>query len=87
MKNIFLYFYNELKKITNFRVLTSQSFLLQKDAKYDPELEAQIRTWINAVLGGEVLKPEPDQKDFHESLKSGDILVEYVWKDPIHFSF
>ena len=78
MKKHLSLFLHRVKKITNFRVLTSQSFLLQKDAKYDPELEAQIRTWINAVLGGEVLKPAPDQKDFHESLKSGDILVEYV---------
>jgi len=41
-------------------------------------LEAQIRDWINQVLGGQVLKPEGDPKDFHEALKSGEILVEYV---------
>ena len=51
---------------------------LQKDGKYDPELEKQIRVWINEVLGGQVLKPDADQTDFHESLKSGEILVEYV---------
>ena len=33
---------------------------------------------MNQVLGGQVLKLEPDQKDFHESMKSGEILVEYV---------
>ena len=49
---------------------------IQKDAKYDPELEAQIRDWINQVLGGQVLNPSPDQKDFYESLKNGEILVE-----------
>ena len=49
---------------------------IQKDAKYDPELEEQIRDWINKVLGGQVLNPSPDQKDFHESLKSGEVLVE-----------
>jgi len=43
-------------------------------------LEEQIRDWINQVLGGQVLKPEPDQKDFHETLKSGEVLVEYVKK-------
>lgn len=48
----------------------------KKDAKYDSDLEVQIREWINAVLGGQVLKPEPDQKDFYESLKSGEILVD-----------
>ena len=51
---------------------------LQKDSKYDPELEQQIREWINAVVGGQVLKPEPDSTDFHDSLKDGQILVEYV---------
>lgn len=49
---------------------------IQKDAKYDPELEEQIREWINKVLGGQVLNPSPDQKDFYESLKSGEVLVE-----------
>lgn len=48
----------------------------KKDAKYDPDLEAQIRDWINQVLGGQVLRPEPDSKDFHETLKSGEILVD-----------
>jgi len=48
----------------------------KKDAKYDPELEAQIRRWINAVLEEHVLNPKPDQTDFHESLKSGEILVD-----------
>ncbi|XP_020605590.1 transgelin-like [Orbicella faveolata] len=47
----------------------------KKDAKYDPELDAQIRGWINQVIGEQVLKPEPDAKDFHESLKDGVILV------------
>jgi len=50
--------------------------ILQKDAKYDPELEAQIRWWINEVVGGQELNPEPDQKDFHESMKSGVILCQ-----------
>lgn len=49
---------------------------IQKDAKYDPELEEQIRDWINQVLGAHVLNPSPDQKDFYESLKSGEVLVE-----------
>mmetsp|Transcript_38398 Transcript_38398/g.60588 ORF Transcript_38398/g.60588 Transcript_38398/m.60588 type:complete len:196 (+) Transcript_38398:134-721(+) len=48
----------------------------KKDAKYDPELEEQIRDWINQVLGGQVLNPSPDQKDFYESLKSGEVLVD-----------
>ncbi|KAL9969238.1 hypothetical protein ACROYT_G021432 [Oculina patagonica] len=48
----------------------------KKDAKYDPDLEAQIRDWINQVRGGQVLKPEPDQKDFVDSLKDGVILCE-----------
>ena len=49
---------------------------IQKDAKYDPELEVQIRDWINQVLGGQVLNPSADQKDFYENLKSGEVLVE-----------
>ncbi|KAJ7363684.1 calponin [Desmophyllum pertusum] len=48
----------------------------KKDGKYDPELEKQIRVWFNEVLGGQVLKPDADQADFHESLKSGEILVD-----------
>lgn len=48
----------------------------KKDSKYDPELETEIRQWINEVLGGQVLKPQADQKDFYESLKSGEILVD-----------
>ncbi|KAL9969237.1 hypothetical protein ACROYT_G021430 [Oculina patagonica] len=48
----------------------------KKEAKYDPDLEAQVRDWINQVLGRKVLKPEADQEDFVESLKSGAILVE-----------
>ena len=54
------------------------SVFLQKEGKYDPELEVQIRDWINQVLGGQVVKPEADQKDFHETLKSGEILLKYV---------
>lgn len=52
----------------------------KKEGKYDPELEVQIRDWINQVLGGQVLKPEADQKDFHETLKSGEILLNLANK-------
>ncbi|KAK2570708.1 Transgelin-2 [Acropora cervicornis] len=50
--------------------------MMHKDAKYDPDLEAQIRWWINEVVDEQVLKPEPDQKDFQESMKSGEILCK-----------
>lgn len=58
------------------RVAWQLYLILQKDAKYDPELEAQIRWWINEVVGGQELNPEADQKDFYESMKSGVILCQ-----------
>ncbi|KXJ17072.1 Transgelin [Exaiptasia diaphana] len=46
----------------------------KKDAKYDSELEAQARAWMDAVLGGNDMAGGPDQNDFHAKLTDGVIL-------------
>lgn len=46
----------------------------KKDAKYDPELEAQAIAWIEAVLGEHVFGGASGQEAFHEKLKDGVIL-------------
>ena len=52
----------------------------QKDAKYDPELEQQIRVWINVVIGEKQFDEPAHKGEFHETLKSGVILCRYVIK-------
>eukprot|EP00163_Fabomonas_tropica_P014082 TRINITY_DN2572_c0_g1_i23.p2 TRINITY_DN2572_c0_g1~~TRINITY_DN2572_c0_g1_i23.p2 ORF type:complete len:200 (+),score=48.62 TRINITY_DN2572_c0_g1_i23:66-602(+) len=49
----------------------------KRAAKYDPELEAQARDWIQQVTG-ETVGTGPD--DFCESLKSGVILCNLINK-------
>ena len=55
-----------------------QSLLLslQKDAKYDPELEQEARQWIEAVLGRNVFGDECGADHMHEVLGDGKVLVE-----------
>ena len=45
----------------------------QRDAKYDRTLEANVRQWIEAVLG----EPFPDPS-FAASLKDGQILCRFI---------
>ena len=55
-----------------------QSLLLslQKDAKYDPELEQGARQWIEAVLGRNVFGDGSGADYMHEVLGDGKVLVE-----------
>lgn len=44
----------------------------KKAAKYDPELERQARQWIESVTGDRI------GTNFHEGLKSGEILCKLI---------
>lgn len=61
------------KKATMFQSLLLS---LQKDAKYDLDLEQQTRQWIDAVLGRNVFGDERGADHMHEVLGDGKVLVE-----------
>ena len=51
--------------------------LLQKDAKYDSDLEQETRQWIEAVLGRKVFGTDKSGVDhMYEVLCDGKVLVE-----------
>ena len=52
----------------------------QKRGKYDPNLEAEARKWIIAVLQvtADELKAEPNADDFVKALKNGAILCRLI---------
>ena len=54
------------------------AFLLQKDAKYNLEEEAEATQWIEAVLGRDVFGGKSGQDAVHEVLADGRVLVELV---------
>ena len=49
---------------------------LQKDAKYDLELEQETRLWIEAVLGRNVFGDKSGVDHMHDILGDGKVLVE-----------
>ena len=49
---------------------------LQKDAKYDLELEGEARQWIKDVLGRNVFGDKSGADHMHEVLGDGKVLVE-----------
>eukprot|EP01103_Thecamoeba_quadrilineata_P004316 TRINITY_DN14026_c0_g1_i1.p1 TRINITY_DN14026_c0_g1~~TRINITY_DN14026_c0_g1_i1.p1 ORF type:complete len:156 (+),score=32.92 TRINITY_DN14026_c0_g1_i1:18-485(+) len=57
-----------------------QSFGLSEDvantlkAKYDPKMESEVREWLRKVTG------EPVTEDFHELMKSGVFLCNFINK-------
>ena len=55
-----------------------QSLLLslQKDAKYDLELEQETRQWIEAVLGRNIFGDKSGADHMYEILGDGKVLVE-----------
>ena len=46
---------------------------LQQDAKHDPQMEADARSWLEAIAG----EPFPDGS-FHEALKDGVYLCKVI---------
>ena len=52
--------------------------LLQKDAKYSLEEEAEATAWIEAVLGRDVFGGKSGPDDVQEVLADGLVLIELV---------
>ena len=56
--------------------LTSCSFISQTQAKYNEEDEAQVRQWIEAVLGRNVFGEKSGADAVQEVLADGTVLLE-----------
>ena len=64
------------KETNHVTMFQSLLLSLQKDAKYDPELEQEARQWVEAVLGRNVFGDECGADHMHELLGDGKVLVE-----------
>ena len=45
--------------------------------KYDPELEKDAVTWIDALLGEGTMQGKEGPDEIHQVLKDGKILIRY----------